>query len=545
MDRQQSEAKPVAPLNSPEGSSTASRGASVTRLSAVRSASDDRESGDRSRLLAAPRPATEADDRPPADASDHARDALLDVSLLFDYGYFALHAVQRHLKGAIATLVLTMAAVTMVANAWPKTFQIDGRLLVAQGSLVSSLVNPERAMSRDIGAPTIGAQEIVESRDNLLSILTEMNLLDEWERTRKPLLRLKDSIFRLFLGAPTQQQRIDGMIGLIEERLQVGTSEEGTVSFVLKWPDAEMGRQIVEKAMRNFLEHRRVTETAAITDSIAILDKSAETIEGQVRATLGQLPRERMKGPAPRIPQPVISAPSGPSAEATVRLARLRSALDERRQEVARLDGVRTQQLADAQTRLSAALAIYTDGHPSVAALRQNVQRLASESAELAAARRDVRSLEADYDALSTSVGTATATAEQQRMLSQMQASAPVTPIEIFRPNNSETDPIGLRLKNQMSELATVHARASAARAELASLQAGFKYQYSVVRPPQLPREPLGPNVVAMLGAGLIASLLLALAFAVSADLAGGRVLEAWQVERQVRAPIAMRIPTL
>ena len=104
---------------------------------------------------------------------------------------------------------------------------------------------------------------------------------------------------------------------------------------------------------------------------------------------------------------------------------------------------------------------------------------------------------------------------------------------------------MGLRLKNQMTELAMVQARASAARAELASAQAGFKYQYSVVRPPQLPRAPVAPNVLAILGAGAIASLLLALAFAIGSDLVSGSALEAWQVEREVRAPIALRVPTL
>ncbi len=173
------------------------------------------------------------------------------------------------------------------------------------------------------------------------------------------------------------------------------------------------------------------------------------------------------------------SAASGPSAEATVRLARLRSALEERQQEVARLEGVRTQQLAEAQARLSAALTIYTEGHPTVAALKQTVGRLTGSRPSWRRRAVTARSLAVDYDALSTAVGAATATAEQERMLSQMQASAPVAPIELFHPRYSESDPIGLRLKNQMAELATVHARASAARAELASLQAGFKYQYS------------------------------------------------------------------
>ena len=121
----------------------------------------------------------------------------------------------------------------------------------------------------------------------------------------------------------------------------------------------------------------------------------------------------------------------------------------------------------------------------------------------------------------------------------------PDPPVALVRQPSSDADPIGLRLKNQMTELAMVQARGSAARAELASLQAGFKYQYSVVRPPQLPRAPIAPNVPAILGAGFLASLLMALVYAVGADLLGGRALAAWQIERLVDAPIAVRVRSL
>ena len=65
------------------------------------------------------------------------------------------------------------------------------------------------------------------------------------------------------------------------------------------------------------------------------------------------------------------------------------------------------------------------------------------------------------------------------------------------------------------------------------------------MRPPQLPRAPISPNVPAILGAGFLASLLLALVYAVGADLLSGRALAAWQIERLVDAPIAVRVRRL
>ena len=516
----------------------------MTRQSAL----EAREANDRRQAFAHAAPSATAShpEGPDPAALEQRADPLVDITLLADYWRFVGHSLRRHVLGVLATLLLMTGAVAGLVSVWPRTYQVDGRLLVRRSSLVSSLVNPDRVMARDGDGPTVAAQEVVHSRDNLLAIMNATDLISEWARTRSPLLKGKDQVMGWLSQTPSEEQHVDAMVGLLEARLQVGTSDEGTVNFVLKWPDPVMAQKIVDLAMQRYLENRRVTETSAITDSIAILDRSASAVEAQVAATLDQLPRPIATVSSPSRPRPVRRPTStGPPAEATVRLARLRSALDAREQDVARLDGVRTQQLAEAQARLTAALTIYTDGHPTVVSLRQTVARLSGEPAELTTARREARRLEDEYDALSTSIGSATATAEQDRLLSQLEASTPMAAVEMLRPASGGADPIGLRLKDQMAELAAVRTKASGARAELASSQAGFKYQYAVVRPPQVPRAPLSPNVVAIVVAGLMASVLLAFAYAITADLAGGRVLEAWQVERRVRAPIAVRIPSL
>jgi hypothetical protein len=79
-----------------------------------------------------------------------------------------------------------------------------------------------------------------------------------------------------------------------------------------------------------------------------------------------------------------------------------------------------------------------------------------------------------------------------------------------------ESEPTNLRLRVEMAQLAAVRERANAARAELSSAQAGFKYRYSVSRPPRLPRQASGPNVLAIMVAGALGSVLLALAVPVA-----------------------------
>ena len=256
-----------------------------------------------------------------------------------------------------------------------------------------------------------------------------------------------------------------------------------------------MAYQIVDKAMRNFLEHRRVSETSAIEDSIAILDRSVADIEAQVNMTIAELRRRGSRAPTPTrqparravpaLARPATPLPPGPSAESTVRLARLKSALELRQQEIVRLDEARAQQVAEAQARLSAAQTIYTEGHPTVLALRQTLAQLSRESPELAAARRDAQNLEAEYDLLSTRVSVETENVEQARAaMSQAAAATPAStpappPVDVPSLINGgdPSEPVSLRLRVEMAQLAAVRERANAARAELISSQVGFKYQ--------------------------------------------------------------------
>ena len=493
--------------------------------------------------------------------SEVPADGLVDTQLLVDWLGFVARSVWRHRILAVASCLAAFGAVWFAAAQWPKTYESYGRLLVTRNELMSSLVNPGRTIPREDSAPTWAAQEIVRSRENLLAIMKETNLIEEWERSRTPLQRLKDRMVAWLRGPTTETARVDALAGLMEARIQVTTDGEGIVNFNVRWPNASLAYQITDKAMRNFLEHRRVSEISAIEDSIAILDRSVGEIEAQVNMTIGELRRRERGAPTPRrqvrTAQPVPARqaspplPTGPSAESTVRLARLKSALELRQQEMARLSEARAQQMAETQASLLAAQTVYTEGHPTVLALRQTMAQLSRESPELAAARREAQTLESEYDLLSTRVSVETENAERARAeMSQLATATPApTPtvpavdVPSLMNGGDPSEPVSLRLRVEMAQLAGVRERANAARAELSSSQEGFKHQYSILRPAQFPRQPVAPNMPMIYGAGFFASVLLALAVALLADLASGLILEAWQVERQVGVPISLRIP--
>ena len=177
----------------------------------------------------------------------------------------------------------------------------------------------------------------------------------------------------------------------------------------------------------------------------------------------------------------------------------------------------RSQQLSEARGRLTIAQTIYTEDHPTVLALRRTVEELSRDSPELTAARGEVRDLQDQYDALSVKVGIAAENAQPRAFAA---GAAPLDPLSMVRLDES-TDPDSVRLRVEMSQLAIVRERENAARAELASAEAGFKYRYNVTRPPSVPRGPTSPNVVAILVAGAFASLILAIGVPVARRISG------------------------
>lgn len=440
----------------------------------------------------------------PPDQGD--ADTLFDVDQLRAGLAFVLSALREHWVAAAATFAIAFVLIAAIANAWPKTYEVDGRLLMQRNEVMASLVNPGRTIPREAESPTQAASEIVLGRENILALMSATDLVQQWELRRPALLRAKDRVFGLFRGVPTPDERIDALAGMIEQRLQVGTSEEGAVSFFIRWPDPQLAFQLVDEAMKSFLEYKRATETAAITESIAILDRSIESLEAQVNNTIAHLPRRPASRPIARRPV----SPSGPSAQTVMTLTRLKAAIEEQQQDIARMAGTRSQQLAEAQGRLTAALTIYTEGHPTVVALRQTVTQLSGDSPELAAARRQARDLQDQYEKASVAAAASDARAVRA---SGFAGDLPGPAIEALGLDSlgDESEPANLRLRVEMSQLAAVRERANAARAELSSAEAGFKYRYSVTRPPRVPRGAASPNVPAIMLAGAVASLLLAL----------------------------------
>jgi uncharacterized protein involved in exopolysaccharide biosynthesis len=81
-------------------------------------------------------------------------------------------------------------------------------------------------------------------------------------------------------------------------------------------------------------------------------------------------------------------------------------------------------------------------------------------------------------------------------------------------------------------------ARLTSAHEELDAARASFKYRYNVIWPPEIPHEPFSPRPAKVFGVGLLLALSLSLLAAALPDLLSGRIVQRWQVERELNLTV-------
>ncbi len=356
---------------------------------------------------------------------DHGADVekLVDVRQVTDYAGFVIRSVGRHKMLAAGVFLAVGAVVAAAAFLMPRTYHVEVKLLAQRNAVMTALSNPGRAVPWDADAPTRAAAETVLRRDNLISLITQTDLINEWDRRRSLIGRVKDWVMaRVTRHELTADDKLDALVWRLENYMIVtaGPVGDGTVTIGLFWPDGEMAYRIVERARQAFLEARQVAETSAISESIAILERYSSSLHEDVNRTLGELTRttgrDRTGTDAPRpagtprprrsalaaVLDPLPGAQPTESAAANPELARLRNQLSEKHDELSKLESSRQQALAEAQAKLAALLTVYTASHPSVQNAQQNVAAFQHESPQIVALRTAVNEIETKYDELAT-----------------------------------------------------------------------------------------------------------------------------------------------
>lgn len=420
---------------------------------------------------------------------------------------YAAGAVLRRKVLVLAVFLLGVAA--SIAYYWtrPTVYRVEAKVLAQRSQAMPSV---GRSQFEDM--PTRSAWELIHRRDNLIALVKQTGLLAA-APAQPPASRFRIWLSRSSVAGSAARGNfsdpLDAMVLTLDRQLAVLT-EDGTITIRLDWPDPQEAHAIVEAALQNFLEARHLQEVTAIDEVISVLQGRAAVLRKNLEDAISA-PRKR--------PAVVLRSPprvSQPSEE----LVRLQSTLEAKKRAIQDVEEFRRRRLSDLDAQLAQARNVYSDVHPTVKGLRDQIEALKRESPQVEALREEELKLRKEYGNRLAREGVSAST-----------VAAPI--VEPVLPTEEDERVRAARLQYDQ-----IDARVGTVQAERDAARAAFKFRYNVIWPPQIPREPVGPNPLKLLGGGVIASLLAALAAAAAPDVLRGRVVERWQVERSMDVPI-------
>lgn len=457
-------------------------------------------------------PLTAAPESPETDLVDYRR--------VGQWCLFVLRAARRHRNLALASFAGVVSLAGLALAAIPKRWEVQATILAQRNPLNVGLY-------RDWDAPTRAARETVLRRDNLVSLVKQTHFTDRYLATRAPAVKARDSVFRLLRGRDRNgDELLEGIVDGLEERLWVLVGTEGTITIGFRWSDRDLTFDVVEAALQNFLEARHAAEVSSIAESISIFEEHSARLQGQISEKTREVEEMERESRA-RGGRRLAVRGRVPRDE---ELGRIEARLAGRRRALEDLEEYRRRRIAELQATLAQQETMYAERHPVLVASRKSIEALEAGSPQAEAIRVEITDLEKEI---------------ARRGVRPRDPSAPAQSPLPDPSIDSGLDQEATRLEYERHKLWLLvrqHSglldRIDSSRVELNTAQAGFKYRYSVVTPPQLPKAPVSPRTPRVLAVAVVGGVFFALFAAAAADLRRGVVLERWQIEGRLDPPV-------
>lgn len=447
---------------------------------------------------------------------------LFDYGLLRRYAGLVLRAPMRHKLVAGLSFLTVMAGAVVAIYVLPPRYRVEASVLALRNPLMTALTNP--GVNRDWDAPTRAARETVLRRDNLVSLCKQTDFVDRYLATRAPAVRARDWLYAALGKERTKERLLRDLVDTLERRLWVTVGSEGTVTVAFEWSNADLAYRMVDAALQSFLEARHVSEISIVGETLSILEVHAARIQRESADAITRLEeRERQLLGSPRQSRPVVRRRLVRDED----LVRLGSVLAARQRALADVEEFRRRRLEEMQAQMSQYQTQYAPGHPAIASLRQNIEGLNAPSPQIQSLRAEIHDLESEITRRGGTV--------PQAGIGGLPVPQDDLAISDLRSRLADDDP---RFEYERSQLqllvrqySSLRDRIDAARVELDTARAAFKYRYSVITPPQMPKHPVSINPPRVLLGALLGGLAFAVFAAAMVDLFSGRPVEAWQVE--------------
>src|SRR3989440_6719776 len=279
---------------------------------------------------------------------------------LRDYAGFSVRSLGRRWKLVGSVLLLFAAALGAAIRYLPRRYHVEARMLAlpaegAPGALRGN--NGDASLLQS-------AAEVILSRQNLLELIREHDLLERWDSSRGPMLQLWDRLRRRPID-PVHRER--ALVRSFEKRLTVQVKGPHVI-LGFDWPEPQTAVEVVRSAEAKLIAARRDAELVPLERKVATLESSATAA------------RRRVDVLAARIQEALTQKRHGARA-ATVRglqaegrfrdlpdpaLSRQRSRLIALRKAIAEQEDVRRKRVSELNATLAEQKAMLGPGNPAL-----------------------------------------------------------------------------------------------------------------------------------------------------------------------------------
>lgn len=439
----------------------------------------------------------------------------------------------RRRKGLSFIVVMICGALTVLGAIFaPRNYEVEARVLVQRTQVITGgqpqMLSPEEM--RNIAKEY---EEQVMAKDNIVAIVRQKDLVQRWDDMRQPHRRLIDKINRkLGKDAPTDDDKYDALVANIQRRLKVWV-DGTTVTVKVEWSEPEAARDIVDAAVKNFLEARFQSEVGVIPERLKILEAGVTQAHKDLEVSASELvrqqklanPRERVNIFIPNLPQGVNDRPLEPADPA------LKARLDNVRQQIAILQEAKMRREAELNQELIQKRQTLAEGHPEVIALKQTLDATRADPPQLAKLRAEERELVSEISAKQR----AAASEPRPAVRVAAPAPAPESPVAGMSKSVQDAQVQFDAVTRKYTELVN---QLDAARIEMQTAEAAFKNRYKVVHPAELPTGPKRPVGLIAIAIGVLSTIAAVLAVAALADRFSGIFFEPRDVRDRLGLPV-------
>lgn len=440
-------------------------------------------------------------------------------------------------KGLSFVVVMICGALTVLGAIFaPRNYESEARVLVQRTNVLTGnqaqQMSPEemRNLSREY-------EEQVMAKDNIVAIVRQKNLVARWDDMRQPHRRLLDKINRK-MGKPpySDDEKYDALVNKIHSSLKVWV-DGATVTLRIEWSDPEASRDIIDTAVKNFLESRFQAEVGVIPEREKILASTlAQTHKDLEVAALELQRQQKLANPKERVNSIIIpNLPNGVRADVETTDPALKQKLEGLRTQIAVLSEGKMRRAAELQQEYNEKRGTLAEGHPEMIALKQRLDAAKTDDPQVAALKAQERDVIAEIQA-------------QKRAKAEERENAPKPRVAVPVPSPAEPAPAAGTTKSLQDatvqfdaiskKYAEVANQLDAARLEMKTAEAAFKTRYRIVHPAEVPGAPKRPVGFIAIAIGVMSTIAAVLAVAALADRFSGIFFEPRDVRDRLGLPV-------